>query len=94
MDLSVIPTLDSFAINRLADPGLASTERAVIENLRWEERVGDERFARYTQGFTGIDDPYEEPLKPELTLDVTGLTPEEATNRLLAYLQERSIIGT
>src|ERR1043165_8595432 len=29
-------------------------------------------------GFTGVDDPYEEPTKPELTLDATSVSPQEA----------------
>ena len=40
------------------------------------------------QGFTGIDDPYEPPLHPELTLDTLNHTPEEnaqvVVNNLLA----------
>ena len=35
------------------------------------------------KGFTGIDDPYEEPLKPELTIDCTSVSPQDATVRLL-----------
>jgi adenylylsulfate kinase len=45
------------------------------------------------KGFTGVDDPYEAPLHAEVTLDVTSLTPQEATGRLLAYLRGRGIIG-
>ena len=55
MDLSAIPTLDQFTVDSLANPGLNPNERAVLENLRWEERVGDERFGRYAHGFTGRD---------------------------------------
>src|SRR5205809_6602483 len=44
-------------------------------------------------GFTGIDDPYEEPLKPELTLDATGVSPQQATVLLLEYLQKRGILA-
>lgn len=46
------------------------------------------------KGFTGIDDPYEAPQKPEVTLDVTALSPAEATQQLLTYLRQRGIIGT
>lgn len=46
------------------------------------------------KGFTGIDDPYEAPLKPELTLDATGLSPQDQTTRIISYLQERGIIGS
>ena len=44
------------------------------------------------KNFTGIDDPYEAPLQPELTLDATGTSPQEATVRLLEYLQKQGII--
>jgi adenylylsulfate kinase len=44
------------------------------------------------KGFTGIDDPYEEPLNPELTIDATNITPQEATVLLLEYLRKRSIL--
>jgi adenylylsulfate kinase len=46
------------------------------------------------KGFTGIDDPYEAPLKAELTLDATALTPQEQTIRILDYLRQQGIIGT
>jgi adenylylsulfate kinase len=38
------------------------------------------------KGFTGIDDPYEPPLHPELTLDTLGHTPEENAQRVVDYL--------
>ena len=45
------------------------------------------------KGFTGIDDPYEPPTKPELTIDATSTSPQEATVKLLNYLRERRLIG-
>lgn len=36
--------------------------------------------------FTGIDDPYEAPLQPELTLDTVNFTPEQNARRILSYL--------
>src|SRR5205823_6021555 len=45
------------------------------------------------KGFTGIDDPYEEPLKPELTIDCTSVSPQDATVRLLEYLNKNGILG-
>ena len=57
MNLAAIPTLDKYATASLAASDISPEERAVLENLRWEERVGDERFARYALGFTGIDIP-------------------------------------
>src|SRR4051812_34223447 len=45
------------------------------------------------KGFTGIDDPYEAPLKPELTLDATSVSPQQAAAALLGYLQKQGLIG-
>jgi sulfate adenylyltransferase len=42
--------------------------------------------------FTGVSDPYEEPADAELTLDTTALTPDEATERILAYLEGQGFI--
>ena len=39
-------------------------------------------------GFTGIDDPYESPVNPEITLDTVAFTPEENAQRIVAYLVE------
>jgi adenylylsulfate kinase len=44
------------------------------------------------KGFTGIDDPYEAPLNPELTLDATSTSPQEAAVQLLAYLQKSGVL--
>jgi adenylylsulfate kinase-like enzyme len=35
---------------------------------------------------TGIDDPYEPPLTPELTIDTSEVSVEEASRRILAWL--------
>ncbi len=45
------------------------------------------------KNFTGIDDPYEAPLKPELTLDATNISPQEAAATLLEYLERRGILS-
>lgn len=44
------------------------------------------------KGFTGIDDPYEEPLNPELTLHTDKETVEESTQRVVAELERRGYI--
>jgi adenylylsulfate kinase len=43
-------------------------------------------------GFTGIDDPYEEPTKPEITIDATGVSPQEAAGQIMAYLTKHGMI--
>jgi sulfate adenylyltransferase len=40
-------------------------------------------------GFTGIDDPYEPPHHPEITLDTVNHTPQENANFIIAYLVEQ-----
>lgn len=44
------------------------------------------------KNFTGIDDPYEEPVRPEITIDAGKLTPQEATVSILDYLQTRGLV--
>jgi adenylylsulfate kinase len=46
------------------------------------------------KGFTGIDDPYEAPAKPELVIDATSATPQAAATTILDYLRKTGIIGT
>jgi adenylylsulfate kinase len=41
------------------------------------------------QGLTGVDDPYEPPLAPELVLDTAGEPPETSAERVLALLERR-----
>jgi adenylylsulfate kinase len=39
-------------------------------------------------GFTGIDDPYEAPEKPEMVIETEQMKPEEAAEKILAYLDK------
>src|SRR6202163_286035 len=43
-------------------------------------------------GVTGVDDPYEEPLKPELTLDAATTTPQQAAVILIEYLEKQGLV--
>jgi adenylylsulfate kinase len=45
------------------------------------------------KNFTGIDDPYEPPLNPELTIDATNVSPQEAATLVMQYLQSAKIIS-
>jgi len=45
------------------------------------------------KGFTGIDDPYEEPLKPELVLFAAEKTPDILADEIIEYLKDKNIIG-
>ncbi|PWH12259.1 MAG: adenylyltransferase [Anaerolineae bacterium] len=43
-------------------------------------------------GFTGIDDPYEPPVNPEITLQGYGVSPEENARKIIAYLEEKGYL--
>ncbi|MFO0798379.1 MAG: adenylyl-sulfate kinase [Gemmataceae bacterium] len=45
-------------------------------------------------GFTGIDDPYEPPASPELTLDMSAMPVEDGVAAVLAALAARGLIGS
>jgi adenylylsulfate kinase len=49
-------------------------------------------FAGEIKGFTGVDDPYEEPASPEIVVETEGLTPEESAEVVLARLEELGVI--
>jgi len=43
------------------------------------------------RGFTGIDDPYEAPLSPELVLSAAEKTPDVLADEVMTYLQQQGI---
>jgi adenylylsulfate kinase len=45
------------------------------------------------KGFTGIDDPYEEPLSPELVLSAATKTPDVLAGEIMTYLKSEGIIS-
>lgn len=45
------------------------------------------------KGFTGIDDPYEEPVAPELVLLSAEKTPDLLAEEIISYLKSSGIIG-
>lgn len=42
--------------------------------------------------FTGIDDPYEEPANPEVTVDCTSTSPQQAAVQIMEYLTSQGLI--
>ena len=46
------------------------------------------------KGFTGIDDPYEAPLNPEIVLNSHEMSLEEEVELLINLLRERGILQT
>jgi bifunctional enzyme CysN/CysC len=70
-------------IEVFVDTPLADAERRDVKGLYRRARSGQ------LQNFTGIDSPYEVPEHPEIHLDMSALTLEEATELVVDYLQRR-----
>jgi adenylyl-sulfate kinase len=49
-------------------------------------------FAGEIKGFTGVDDPYEEPTSPELVIDTEAHDPEESAALIIAKLEELELV--
>jgi adenylyl-sulfate kinase len=49
-------------------------------------------FAGELKNFTGVDDPYEAPENPEITIYTADESVEESVSHILDYLQERGLI--
>src|SRR4051794_2652933 len=80
-----------------AESNLAFVEVYVntpIETCEQRDPKGLYKKARAGQlkNFTGIDDPYEPPLKPELTIDATATSPQQAAALVLEYLIQQGLI--
>ncbi len=45
------------------------------------------------KNLTGIDDPYEKPVSPEITLDTTNITPEEDAQIIIDHLKKEGFLG-
>jgi adenylylsulfate kinase len=80
-----------------AEAGLPFLEIHVatpIETCEQRDPKGLYKKARAGQlkNFTGVDDPYEPPLKPELTLDATNTSPQQAAALLLEHLRKLGLI--
>ena len=65
-----------------------------LEVCEGRDRKGLYALARAgkIKGFTGIDDPYEAPVDPELRLDTSEITPDEAAHQVMLQLQETGLI--
>ena len=62
------------------DTPLAEAERRDVKGLYAKARAGQ------LKNFTGIDSPYEPPEHPEIRIDTTGLTPDQAADLIVATL--------
>ena len=53
----------------------------------------EKAFAGEIKGFTGVDDPYEEPENAEIVVDTEQLDVEESAQLILSKLEELGVIG-
>lgn len=65
-----------------------------LEECEKRDRKGMYAKARagLIKGYTGIDDPYEVPKLPELRIDTTSNTPDEAAQEVLLFLGQKGYI--
>jgi adenylyl-sulfate kinase len=52
----------------------------------------EKAFSGEIKEFTGVSDPYEEPLDPELTLETEHESAEDSAAKIIALLEERQLI--
>jgi adenylylsulfate kinase len=52
----------------------------------------EKAFRGELKGFTGVDDPYEEPTNPELVIDTEEHDPEESARLIVAKLEELGLL--
>src|SRR5439155_3660717 len=70
------------------DTPLAVAESRDPKGLYAKARRGE------LKNFTGIDSPYEEPEHPEIRIDTTRLSPEDAAAAIIQHLRSAGIIDT
>ena len=68
------------------DTPLEICEQRDIKGMYGKARRGE------IQGFTGIDDPYEPPLDPDLTVETTNCSPEDNARQILNFLFSKGFL--
>lgn len=62
-------------------------ERRDVKGLYEQARKGE------IKNFTGLDDPYEAPENPELEIDTTDISLDEAVNQVIKYLDNHKALA-
>jgi len=65
---------------------LEAAEKRDPKGLYKKARAGE------IKGFTGIDDPYEEPTKAEIVIETETTSAEDAAKQILAYLEKNGYL--
>ena len=83
---SMIEPVGGFDLVHVATP-LEVCEQRDRKGLYAKARAGE------IKEFTGISDPYEEPLDAEIVIDTTRLRPSEAAQQIILHLEAQGFIG-
>jgi adenylylsulfate kinase len=89
---------DRDAVRALVDDGefVEIYVKAPLEVCEQRDVKGLYKKARegVIKGFTGIDDPYEEPLKPEMIIETDKVSLAEGAEQILGYLSGRHVLNS
>ncbi|MBI4897707.1 MAG: adenylyl-sulfate kinase [Actinobacteria bacterium] len=78
---------DKFIEIHISTP-LEECEARDVKGLYAKARSGE------IKEFTGISDPYEEPLNPEITINTVDFEPEQSADQILEYLESNGFLAT
>ena len=82
----MIDEVGSFVEIHVATP-LSVCEERDVKGLYKRARAGK------ILEFTGVSDPYEEPVNPEITIDTSDITVEESSVIILDKLRNMKLLG-
>jgi sulfate adenylyltransferase len=77
---------DGRFIEVFVDTPIEVCEQRDVKGLYSKARRGE------LKGFTGVDDPYEAPIDPEIVLDTVKYSPEQNARRIIAFLEQRGFL--
>ena len=86
-DMARVLVPDGEFVEVHVDTPLEVAEARDVKGLYAKARRGE------LPNFTGIDSPYESPEHPELRVDTTTMTAQDAAERVVAELQRRRLLG-
>ncbi len=78
---------ESEFIEVFVDAPLEVCEQRDPKGLYKKARAGE------IKGFTGIDDPYEEPVAPEIVLLAAEKTPDVLADEVIAFLKDKGVLA-
>ncbi|HEY5171226.1 MAG TPA: adenylyl-sulfate kinase [Acidimicrobiia bacterium] len=77
--------VENFVEIHVATP-LEECETRDVKGLYAKARAGE------IPEFTGVSDPYEAPVAPEITLETAGHTPEQSASEVVAWLEAHGLL--